>query len=58
MDFEIRRDHSPYGGKRLVRERDTYLDLVNEGVSSLDACRIVGIERHAGERANLRRQCR
>jgi IS30 family transposase len=48
MDFEIRRDRSPQG-KRLVRERAAYFDLVQRGVSSREACRIVGINRRTGK---------
>ena len=48
MDFEIRMDRSPHG-KRLVRERAAYLDLVQRGVSSKEACRIVGINPRTGK---------
>lgn len=48
MEFEIRRDRSPQG-KKLVRERTAYLDLVQQGVSSKEACRIVGINPRTGK---------
>ncbi|SMD20918.1 Homeodomain-like domain-containing protein [Kibdelosporangium aridum] len=50
MDFEIRRDRSPQGARRLVRERAAYLDLVRKGVSSREACRIVGVNYRTGKR--------
>jgi transposase, IS30 family len=50
MDFEIRKDRSPQGRKRLARERAAYLDLVRKGVSSREACRIVGINYRTGKR--------
>jgi transposase, IS30 family len=49
MDFEIREDRSG-GGRRLVRERAVYLDLVSRGVSSREACRVVGINPRTGKR--------
>ena len=48
MDFEIRADRSPRG-KRLVRERAAYFDLVQRGVSSKEACRIVGVNPRTGK---------
>jgi IS30 family transposase len=50
MDFEIREDRSSQGRRRLVRERAAYLDLVAKGVSSWEACRIVGINYRTGKR--------
>lgn len=50
MDFEVRKDRRPQGRKRLHKERAAYLDLVNQGVSSREACRIVGINRRTGKR--------
>jgi IS30 family transposase len=50
MDFEIRKDRTPQGRKKLHKERAAYLDLVNQGVSSREACRIVGINRRTGKR--------
>ncbi|SFH09853.1 Helix-turn-helix domain-containing protein [Streptomyces mirabilis] len=51
MDFEIRegRAKSP-GRKTLVREREEYFRLMDQGVSSREACRIVGINRRTGKR--------
>jgi transposase, IS30 family len=48
MEFEIRQDRSPLG-RKLVRERAAYLDLVQRGVSSKEACRIVGINPRTGK---------
>jgi transposase, IS30 family len=50
MDFEIRRDRSAQGRRALVRERAAYLDLVSKGVSSREACRLVGINYRTGKR--------
>jgi transposase, IS30 family len=46
--FEIREDRS--GRTKLVRERAAYLDLVASGVSSREACRVVGINYRTGKR--------
>ncbi|MEV6150574.1 helix-turn-helix domain-containing protein [Nonomuraea sp. NPDC052129] len=48
--FEIRQVRSPQGRKTLHAERRTYLDLVAQGVSTAEACRIVGINRRTGHR--------
>lgn len=48
--FEIRKDRSPQGRKKLLAERQTYLDLVAQGVGTAEACRIVGINRKTGHR--------
>jgi IS30 family transposase len=48
--FEIRKDRSPQGRKKLHGERQAYLDLVTQGVGTAEACRIVGINRRTGHR--------
>ncbi|MEE4493021.1 IS30 family transposase, partial [Streptomyces sp. BE230] len=51
MDFEIRKDRSGgKGGRRLAREREVYLQLMSQGYSSTEACRIVGINIRTGKR--------
>ncbi|MGP8299289.1 IS30 family transposase [Streptomyces inhibens] len=50
MDFEIRKDRSGGGGRRLTREREVYLQLMRQGYSSREACRIVGINLRTGKR--------
>ncbi len=56
MDFEVRVDRRPQGPKKLSRERETYLLLVDQGISHLDACRIVGINDRTGRRWRNGRQ--
>ncbi len=48
--FEIRGDRRPQGPKKLRAERQAYLDLVAWGVSTSEACRLVGINRKTGHR--------
>ncbi|WP_071339145.1 IS30 family transposase [Streptomyces albidoflavus] len=51
MDFEIRGNRGrPQGRKALVRERGEYFRLMDQGVSSREACRIVGVNRMTGKR--------
>ncbi|MFD8827893.1 helix-turn-helix domain-containing protein, partial [Streptomyces sp. NPDC059605] len=50
MAFEIREIRTPQGKKKLVREREEYFRLMDQGVSSREACRIVGINRRTGKR--------
>ncbi|QOV36804.1 IS30 family transposase [Streptomyces ferrugineus] len=50
MDFEIRKDRRGGGGRRLTREREVYLQLMRQGYSSREACRIVGINLRTGKR--------
>jgi IS30 family transposase len=50
MDFEIRDRSINQGGRRLTHEREAYLALVRQGVSSREACKIVGINRRTGKR--------
>lgn len=48
--FEIRKDRTPQGRKRLQAERQAYLDLVARGMGTAQACRIVGVNRRTGHR--------
>lgn len=48
--FEIRKDRAPQGRKKLARERAAYFDLVAQGYSSKQACRIVGVNHRTGKR--------
>lgn len=50
MDFKIREDRGPGGGGRLTREREVYLQLMRQGHSNREACRIVGINVRTGKR--------
>jgi IS30 family transposase len=50
MAFEIRADREPQGRKALVREREEYFRLMDQGVSSQEACRIVGVNYRTGKR--------
>lgn len=50
MDFEVRRDRGPQGRKKLVRERAAYFQLMQQGYSSREACRIVGIDVRTGKK--------
>ncbi|MEU9337526.1 IS30 family transposase [Streptomyces sp. NPDC048290] len=50
MTFEIRKIRTAQGRKKLDRERAEYFRLMDQGVSSREACRIVGINRRTGKR--------
>ncbi len=50
MDFEIRGDRTPQGPRKLSREREAYSRLVQQGYSSTEACRIVGVDRRTGNK--------
>ncbi|CAM5274756.1 hypothetical protein KAURM247S_04327 [Kitasatospora aureofaciens] len=51
MDFEIRKDQTkPQGRKKLTREREAYPRLMQQGMSSREACRIVGIDERTGQK--------
>ena len=51
MGFEVRADRGrAQGPRRLERERAEYLRLVKQGVSSRQACRIVGVDEKTGRR--------
>jgi transposase, IS30 family len=49
MDFQIR-DKKPQGPRKLAAERHAFLQLVSEGVSSKEACRIVGVDERTGRK--------
>ena len=51
MDFQIRDDRrKPQGAKKLTAERHAFLQLMSEGVSSKEACRIVGVDERTGRK--------
>lgn len=51
MDFEIRQDRGkPQGRRALVREREEYFRLMDQGLTSVEACKIVGINYRTGKR--------
>ncbi|MEU5838587.1 IS30 family transposase [Streptomyces diacarni] len=50
MDFEVRKVRSPQGRKKLSAERAAYFQLVQQGVSNVEACRIVGVNLKTGRR--------
>lgn len=43
MDFEIWEDRRPQGPRKLLKERELYLSLVDQGMGNAQACRIVGV---------------
>lgn len=50
MRFEIREARAPQGKKKLDRERAAYFQLMAQGYSSFEACRIVGVNTRTGKR--------
>ncbi len=50
MKFEIRKERTGQGHRKLVREREEYFRLMDQGVSSLEACRIAGNNSRTGKR--------
>lgn len=50
MTFEVRGDRGRSLGVPLVRERETYFRLMDQGMTNNEACRIVGINRRTGKR--------
>ncbi|GGK65863.1 hypothetical protein Sme01_23820 [Sphaerisporangium melleum] len=50
MDFEIRKIRSSQGPKKPTAERGEYFRLMDQGFSSYEACRVVGINRRTGKR--------
>ncbi|MFD8288598.1 helix-turn-helix domain-containing protein, partial [Streptomyces lavendulae] len=51
MDFKIREIRTvAQGRKKLLRERETYFQLMQRGFSNNQACRIVGINDKTGRR--------
>ena len=51
MDFKIREDRGKAQGRKiLVREREEYFRLMDQGLSSAEACKRVGINYRTGKR--------
>lgn len=50
MEFEIRKDRGPGGGRNMARERAAYFLLMEQGYSTREAARIVGINLRTGKR--------
>lgn len=50
MDFEIRKDRTPQGPRKPTREREAYSQLMQQGYSNKEACRIVGIDERTGQK--------
>ncbi|MEV6320415.1 helix-turn-helix domain-containing protein [Nocardia sp. NPDC051787] len=50
MEFEVQKVRIPQGPKKLSRDRAAYFELVRQGYSSREACRIVGINYRTGKR--------
>lgn len=51
MDFKIRELRTVAQGRRqLLREREAYSQLMQQGLSNTEACRIVGINEKTGRR--------
>ncbi|TMR92826.1 IS30 family transposase [Nonomuraea basaltis] len=50
MAFEVRKNRAPQGRRKLTAEREEYFRLMDQGLSSREACRIVGINRRTGKR--------
>ncbi|MDQ1009610.1 IS30 family transposase [Streptomyces sp. V4I23] len=50
MDFKIREIRTAQGPKKLLRERETYFRLMQQGLSNNQACLIVGINPKTGRR--------
>lgn len=48
MDFEIRRDRRPRGPRKLPKEREFYLALVDQRMSNTQAGRIGGVHLRVG----------
>jgi transposase len=50
MDCKIREIRTAQGRKKLLRERETYFLLLQQGLSNNQACRIAGISVKTGRR--------
>ena len=50
MDFKIREIRTAQGRKKLLREREAYFRLMQQGFSNEHACQIVGINPKTGRR--------
>ena len=48
MEFGIRADRKPQGARKLAREREGYFLLMDQGLSSREACKLVGIHERTG----------
>src|SRR5207249_3511341 len=48
VEFEIRGSRVPQGCRKLIREREAYFALVDQGLSSCEASRIVGVHPRTG----------
>lgn len=48
MDFKIREIRTAQGPKKLLREREEYFRLMQQGFSNGHACQIVGINAKSG----------
>jgi IS30 family transposase len=48
MDFEIREDRRPQGPRKLLKERELYLALVDQGIGNTQASRMVGVHPRTG----------
>ncbi|MEU5428623.1 helix-turn-helix domain-containing protein [Streptomyces olivoreticuli] len=49
MDHQIREDRRPQGRKRLTAERAACFQLMRQGYSNKEVCRIVGINPRTGK---------
>jgi len=50
MDFKIREIRTAQGPKKLLHERETYFQLMQQGFSNNQACMIVGVNSKTGRR--------
>ncbi|MCX4641404.1 MULTISPECIES: IS30 family transposase [unclassified Streptomyces] len=51
MEFEVRPERTkPQGRKKLTRERAAYFQLMAQGYSNREACRIVGVDIRTGKK--------
>ncbi|MFI6468637.1 IS30 family transposase [Streptomyces sp. NPDC050538] len=50
MGYKIRKDRKPQGPRKLAEERAAYFQLMQQGMSNLQACRTLGINRRTGQR--------
>lgn len=50
MDFKIREIRTAQGPKKLLHERETYFQLMQQGFSNNQACLIVGVNSKTGRR--------
>ncbi len=50
MNFKIRENPGQEGRRTLVREREEYFRLMDQGLTSVEACERIGINRRTGKR--------